>query len=231
MIFGFWIAKKPADQKHPFGHGRAELISAIVISILLAIVGLNFILESIEQLSTKKSIHYNLTVIIIFLVSIGLKEGLAQFAFWAGSKIDAKSLVADGWHHRSDAIASGLIIIGVFIGRYFWWIDGVLGLIVSLLILKAAWDIFRDSSSSLIGESVNSELEKALKELAQKTLGQACDIHHIHLHGYGHHKEVTLHLSLPTFLSASKVNDMVHLFEAAITNEFNIQATIHVDIR
>lgn len=230
VIFGFKISKKPADKEHPFGHGRAELVSAIVISILLATVGFNFIIESIKQLQTKTSVNYDFAVIIIFLISIGLKEGLAQFAFWAGRKIDAKSLIADGWHHRSDAIASGLIIIGALIGKYFWWIDGVLGLIVSLLILKAAWDIFRDSSNLLIGEAVSPELERDLKKLAKKTLGPSCDVHHIHLHGYGKHKEVTLHLGLPTVLLASKTNEMAHKLEKAIKDEYNIEATIHVDI-
>ena len=229
VIFGFWIAKKPADKEHPFGHGRAELISAIVISVLLAMVGVNFIMESIEQLQIKKAVDYNFIVIIVFLFSIVLKEGLAQFAFWAGRKINAKSLTADGWHHRSDAIASGLIIIGAIIGRYFWWIDGVLGLIVSVLILKAAWDIFRDSSSSIMGESVSPDLENKLKNLVQKALDGPCDLHHIHLHCYGNHKEITLHLGLPTILLASEVNKLVHQLEYAIYKEFNMQATIHAD--
>jgi cation diffusion facilitator family transporter len=229
VIFGFWIAKKPADKEHPFGHGRAELISAIVISILLATVGFNFIVESIDQLRIKKAVDYDLTVVIVFLFSIVLKEGLAQFAFWAGRKIDAKSLIADGWHHRSDAIASGLIIIGAILGRYFWWIDGILGLIVSALILKAAWDIFRDSSSSIMGESINPDLENRLKNLAYDTLGRLCDVHHIHLHRYGNHKEITLHLGLPTIFLASEVNKLVHQLEDAIYKEFKMQATIHAD--
>ena len=229
VILGFWISKKPADKEHPFGHGRAELISAIVISVLLAIVGFNFIIESIKQLQTKTFVYYNLTVIIIFLISIGLKEGLAQFAFWAGRKIKAKSLIADGWHHRSDAIASGLIIVGAILGKYFWWIDGVLGLIVSVLILKAAWDIFRDSSNSFMGEAINAEFESELKELARQTLGQSSDVHHIHLHEYGKHKEVTFHLGLPTILLASKVNEEVHKLELAIKKKFKMEATIHVD--
>jgi len=230
VIFGFWIAKKPADKEHPYGHGRAELISAIVISILLALVGVNFIMESIQQLQIKKAVDYNLTVVIVFLCSILMKEGLAQFAFWAGRQIDAKSLTADGWHHRSDAIASGLIIIGAIIGPYFWWIDGVLGLIVSALILKAGWDIFRDSSSSIMGESVHPELVNELNIFAQKILGRSCDIHHIHLHGYGNHKELTLHIRFPINLIASEVNKMVHELESAIETEYKMHVTIHVDM-
>jgi len=229
VIFGFWIAKKPADKEHPFGHGRAELISAIVISILLATVGINFIVESLDQLRIKKAVDYDLTVVIVFLFSIVLKEGLAQFAFWAGRKIDAKSLIADGWHHRSDAIASALIIIGAILGQYFWWIDGVLGIIVSVLILKAAWDIFRDSSSAIMGESISPDLENSLKNLVHITLGPPCDVHHIHLHRYGNHKEITLHLGLPTILLASQVNKIVHQLEDAIYKEFKMQVTIHAD--
>ena len=123
-----------------------------------------------------------------------------------------------------------MIIVGAILCNYFWWIDGVLGLIVSILILKAAWDIFYESSNSLMGEAVNPEFEKELRIFARKVLGQTCEVHHIHIHGYGNHKEITLHLGLPTVLLASKANELVHKLENAINEKYEIQTTIHFDL-
>ena len=96
--------------------------------------------------------------IIITIISIILKEGLAQFAIITGKKIDSKSIIADGWHHRSDAVSSLIILIGIFIGRYFWWIDGVLGILVSIFIFYTAFDILKGAINPLIGETPNKEL-------------------------------------------------------------------------
>jgi cation diffusion facilitator family transporter len=126
VIFGFWIAGKPQDREHPFGHGRAEVIGAVVIGTLLAVVGFNFLVKSYHQLRNPQHVNFSLFSIVVFAISIVLKEALAQFSLWAGKKVKSQSLIADGWHHRSDAIASALIVIGALFGKTFWWIDGVL---------------------------------------------------------------------------------------------------------
>ena len=124
VLIGIKISDKPADKEHPFGHGRAELIASMIIGVLLAIIAFNFVLESIEKLKDHESVVYGKLAIIVTIVSILSKEMLAQYAFWAGRKIKSPILKADGWHHRSDAISSILILIGIFIGKYFWWVDG-----------------------------------------------------------------------------------------------------------
>jgi cation diffusion facilitator family transporter len=229
VIFGFWISKKPPDEKHPFGHGRAELISATAISILLAVVGINFIMDSINQLKNHQSLIFGKAAIIVFVLSIFIKEGLAQFSIWAGKKIESKSLIADGWHHRSDAIASGLIVIGGLLGRYFWWIDGVLGLIISLLIFKVAVDIFRKTSDTIMGEKMQSEIEMKIKNIIQKNIGENYIPHHFHIHSYLNHKEITFHLYCPLDENISEIHEKIDSIERIIRNELQMEAIIHVE--
>jgi len=229
VIFGFWIAKKPADEKHPFGHGRAEVIAAIVISILLATVGVHFLSESIHRLRNFKSVTFGIAGIIIFLCSVFLKEGLALFSMWAGRKIDSKSLIADGWHHRSDAIASGLIVVGGILGKYFWWIDGVLGILVSLLILKAAYDIFKDTSNILMGEEADALLINKIKQIVNNLSGDTFDLHHVHIHRYGPHKEITFHLRFPGKTKLKYADDMVFKIKSELREKLNVEVTIEVD--
>ncbi|MFC2135505.1 cation diffusion facilitator family transporter, partial [Bacteroidota bacterium] len=106
LIFGVKISVKSADRDHPFGHGRAENIAAIIIAILLMFIALNFVKESVEKLINRESVVFGTLSIIVIVISILGKEGLAQFAFWAGKRTGSQILKADGWHHRSDAISS-----------------------------------------------------------------------------------------------------------------------------
>lgn len=229
VIIGVWISKKPADKKHPFGHGRAELIGAIIISIILALVGINFIIDSINQLINKVNVNYSKIAIIVTAISIFVKEGLAQFSIWAGKKAKLNSLIADGWHHRSDAITSIIILIGIFLSPYFWWIDGVLGLIVSLFIFKAAYDVFKDTSTMLMGEKPDNELIDKIKQTIKAVAGDTLDFHHEHYHRYGEHVEISFHLCLPGELSLDETHSIIDKIELEIKNKYNVDATIHAE--
>jgi len=87
VIAGFWIACRPADEKHPFGHGRAEAIGSIIIGTLLAVIGFHFLMESLSKLKNYEPAEFGIPAIIIFTASTVAKEGLAQISIWAGKKI------------------------------------------------------------------------------------------------------------------------------------------------
>jgi cation diffusion facilitator family transporter len=229
LIVGGWISGKPKDTRHPFGHGRAEIIVAIVIGTLLGFVGLNFLRESYLQLKARPQILFGNTSLLIFGVSVVLKEGLAQFAIRAGKKNDSRALIADGWHHRSDAVASALIVIGALVGKYLWWIDGVLGILVSVLILYAAFEIFREAASVLMGEGVDHDFVRRIRESITRVEPEVSDIHHIHAHRYGEHIEVTLHVRIRGSISLNEAHETASRMEEALKKELNIEPTIHVE--
>lgn len=229
VILGFWISAQPKDDEHPFGHGRAEVIAAIVIGTLLAVVGFNFILESIKNLKGRISANFSTFSIIIFGISALLKEALASFSIWAGKKIDSKSLKADGWHHRSDAFASIIIVVAALVGRWLWWIDGVLGIIVSLLILYTAFDVAKEASNSLLGEKPDKELVEKLNSLIHNTSPDISDIHHIHVHKYGDHLEITLHIRMEGTNDVNYAHEIATSIEKSIRDELKAEATIHIE--
>jgi cation diffusion facilitator family transporter len=229
VIVGFWIMAKPADERHPFGHARAENIAAIIIGVLLAVVGLMFGRESILRLLHRQAASFSLFAILVFLASALLKEGLAQFAFWAGKKAGSQAVTADGWHHRSDAIASALIVVGALVGQRLWWMDGALGIGVSLLILWAAIDIVRTTSSSLLGEAPSEELHRAIVESVRREYPDVEDVHHIHLHRYGRNAELTLHIRLPKAMSVGQSHEIGELIVKRLREELKLEATVHID--
>ncbi len=229
VIIGFWIMARPADDRHPFGHARAENIAAIIIGVLLAVVGVFFGYESVQRLLHRQAVTFSLFAILIFVASALLKEGLAQFAFWAGKKAGSQAVTADGWHHRSDAVASALIVVGAALGSRLWWMDGALGIGVSLLILWAAVDIVRSTSSTLLGEAPSEELQRAVLAVVREEYPRVNDVHHLHLHRYGHNVELTLHLRLPPAMSVEQSHEISHRIEARLRTKLALEATVHIE--
>ena len=231
VIVGFFIMARPADREHPFGHARAEGISAIVIGVLLAVVGGSFLLDSVRRLVNFQAAAFSVAAIVVFAASIVLKEALAQFAFWAGKKINSRAVTADGWHHRSDAIASALIVVGALVGRSVWWIDGALGIAVSLLILWTAVGIVRGSSSPLLGEAVDAVAEQRIADAIRREYPAVEDVHHLHVHRYGRNVELTVHVRLPARMTVEEAHGISQRMERRLADELGIAATVHVEPR
>ena len=229
VILGFWITAKPADKDHPFGHARAEQIATIIIGVMLAVVGSGFVIQSVKRLVNRTTVTFSLLGIVVFAVSIVMKEGLAQFAFWVSKKTGARSVAADGWHHRSDAIASALIVGGALLGGALWWMDGALGIAVSLLILYAAFEIFRDAASPLLGEAPDASLEKAIKALIRREYPEADDIHHLHVHRYGNKAEITVHIRMNPSMSVGTAHEITQKIEKRLRQELSLNSTVHIE--
>lgn len=229
VLIGTRISNMPPDKEHPFGHGRAELISAIIIGVILALIGFEFARDSILRLAQHESVQFGKAAIIITAISVIVKEALAQFSFWTAKKSNNPSLKADGWHHRSDAISSLIILVGIFLGPYFWWIDGVLGLIVAMLIFYAAYEIIAEGTDPLLGETPDDELLSRLKHIAHETSGMETYLHHVHLHRYGEHIEMTMHIKLLGSTSLDEAHEIADNIESQILKQLNIESTIHME--
>jgi len=229
VIIGFKISSKPADKEHPFGHGRAELISSVIIGTLLAIIGFNFLMESIHRFVNHQSANYQNLAVIMFIISTIIKEGLAQFSIRAGKKINSYSLIADGWHHRSDAIVSFLILIGIFLGEYFWWLDSVMGIAVSLIIFYTAYKISKNAISALIGEKPDEDLISEIRKIVNCNISRDVKLHHLHFHIYGNTKELTFHIRLPGDMRLEEAHQVATNLEEKIKEKMDIETTIRIE--
>lgn len=229
VIIGFKVSSKPADKKHPYGHGQAEIISSIIIGTLLAVVGVNFLIASIQKFINHQSASYGNLAVIIFIISVIVKEGLAQFSMRAGKKINSQSLIADGWHHRSDALVSLMVLVGIFIGEYFWWVDSIMGIIVSLVIFYTTYIILKDSISILIGEEPSEDLEVEIRKIVANSVSHNVKLHHLHSHKYGDNRELTFHIRLPVDMKLVDAHRITEKLEKKIKEEMNIETTIHAE--
>jgi cation diffusion facilitator family transporter len=228
VIISSKISNKPADNEHPFGHGRADLISSIIIGFFLIAIGLEFVIKSISSLKNGNQVVFGTIAIAVTIISIIVKELMAQYAFWAARKIDSNLLRADGWHHRTDALSSIIVLIGISLGKYFWWIDGVLGLIIAIMIFYIAYEILRDSINRMLGEMPSNALIDNIKDTIL-SLNLDVDPHHFHMHRYGNHIEITFHISMPPDTLLKDAHSKTTLIEDTLRKKLNIEATIHVE--
>lgn len=229
MIIGIQISRKPPDEEHPYGHGRAEWIASLLIGAFLVVVAVNFFRESIERIANRESFNYGLIAWIATIVSILVKEGMAQLAFRAYRKTGLRSLKADGWHHRTDSVSSVVVLAGLIIGSRIWWIDGFLGIVVSLMILFAAVQIIRENISTILGEKPDGKTIEAIHTIVMNNCRKEVHLHNLRIHQYGHHREMTAHIKLPGDLTLSQSHAVASLIEDAIMEELGIETTLHVE--
>lgn len=229
VLIGAKISSKPPDKEHPYGHGRAELVASIIIGVLLAVVGFSFLVESIKELNNREAVIFGRIALIATIVSIVGKEAMAQYALYASRKSGSKSIKADAWHHRTDALSSLVILVGIIFGKNFWWMDGVLGLIVSLVIFYTAYEIIAETFSNLIGEQASEETVLKIKKIIDESTQYDLQPHHLLVHEYGSHCDVSFHIKLPPDMQISKAHEVATLVEKSLRDKMDMRATIHIE--
>ncbi len=217
------------DDKHPFGHGRWEYISAIFIGFMLCIVAYEFFVKAIERFQQQEAVIFGTLAIVTTIVSIVVKESLAQYAFYLGRRLNNLSINADGWHHRSDALSSVVLLFGIFFGQKFWWIDSALAFVMAAMISFAAYQIVRESITKILGENVSEELLAQIRGLVAEAHSEEIFAHHFHLHNYVHRQELTFHIKLRDDFSLYQAHKIATKIERSISEKCNIEATIHIE--
>ena len=229
VIVATKLSLKKPDREHPFGHGRWEQIAALFIAFLLAVVAWDFLRGSIERFSQHESVNFGTIAIAVTLASILVKEALAQYAFRLARRTGNVSIKADGWHHRTDALSSIVVLAGILFARHFYWIDSVLGIIISLMLFYASWEIVKEAVVKLLGEEVGEELIGKITDSVRAACPDDLHLHHFHIHNYVSHQELTLHIKLDKNLSIEVGHRIATEVENIIKADFGIVATVHVE--
>lgn len=230
VLVGFKFGEKPADKEHPFGHGRIEIIATLIIAFLLIVVTYDLGKSAILRIISPQKVKFSSIAIIFMIASAGFKEWMASFSIFLGKKINASSLIADAWHHRSDAIASLLVGLGLIFMRFnLYLIDGILALGVAILIGWIAVRLIIISSSTLIGEAPDSELISKISQISLSVPG-VINIHDIYVHDYNTNKIISLHVEVNDNLLADVAHEIATTVEEKIkekTHAYNV--TAHID--
>ena len=168
VIIGMRAAGKESDREHPYGHERLECVAAIVLAGALLATGLLIGWQGIKNIvNPEQEIAVpGLLALVAAAVSIGVKEGMFHYTRAAAKQVQSEALMADAWHHRSDALSSIGALIGIGGARLGVPVmDPIASLVICLMIVKAAYDIFRDAVDKMVDRSCDEETEKAIREL------------------------------------------------------------------
>jgi len=229
IIFSFRISKKPSDRQHPFGHQRAEAIATIIIATLLFVTGLELGKSSVQRILHPEPFMSRWWIIGVIFLTVIIKEGLARFAVELSKRIGSETLKADAWHHRSDALATLLVMVAFILGQYnIHALDGYVGLAVAALIMYTGYDVAKESVDHLLGSAPEPEFIERIHEIAERH-PEIGNVHDIMLHQYGNRRFVSLDIELNQDLSLQDAHQIADRIAKDIKKDLRTHATVHID--
>ena len=201
-----------------------EHIATLGVSFLLLLTGIEFVRSSVKAITDGREVERSLFFVGAVIASIIVKEIMSRISFFLGKKIRSETLKADGWHHRSDAISSVLVLFTFFIPR----IDGYLGIAVALFILWSGITIAKKAVSVLIGEHPSSKFLEELKTFV-KSFDFVEGLHDVIINNYEGTKILSLHVELDSRLTFEKAHYYSEMVEEKLDEAFHVKSVVHID--
>lgn len=224
------MAQKPVDREHPYGHGRMEYIGALGVGVLILLMGVELLKSGVESILEPQPLSFGWAPFAILLVSIGAKGWLYAFYTRLGKAIDSATLLAAAKDSVSDVLATSAVAVSMLVGYCFSWpVDGWMGTAVALVVLKAGFDVCKDTVDSLLGGTPNKELGQ---EIIKRLMGydQILGVHDLMMHDYGPGRCVaSVHAEVPADGNILELHEIIDRAEREIGEELHLPICIHMD--
>lgn len=229
-LFGFKMAGKHPDSDHPYGHGRYEYITGLIIAFLILLVAFSSLQESVMKIINPEKLNFQVGAVIVLMISILMKLWMASFNKSAGQLIESTSLKAAAQDSLNDVLTTFATLISLCFALFTDLpVDGVIGAIVSLFVLKSGIDIFRDTVDPLLGRAPDKELVDEIYKYVM-SFDKVIGIHDFMMHDYGPgRKYMTFHAEVDSRENIMEIHDEIDLIERELLEKFNILTTIHMD--
>lgn len=229
-IIGFKMANKPADAEHPFGHGRIEYLSALIVAFLVMLVGVQFIKSSIDRIFNPTVVTFELVPFILLLISIGFKVWLSTFNKYIGNKINSSALKAAAADSLGDVFTSSTVVIAFLASKFTTLpLDGYIGVFVAIAILYAGFGLVKETLNPLLGEAPDPEL---VNDICEKVLSYPLisGVHDLIVHNYGPGRIIaSLHAEIPSDIDIMEIHNTIDIAEREVSRDLNIHLVIHMD--
>lgn len=229
-LVGIKMAERPADEEHPFGHGRMEYIAALIVSFLIMQVGLSLFKEAFKKVKTPEKLSFSLLVVIILLLSIGVKLWLAMFNKKIGSKIRSKVIEAAGKDALGDVIVTSGTLASLLFYRFTQInVDGIVGIIVSVVVFYNGIGVAKDTISPLLGEAISYKDYDKITKFVNSFKG-VIGSHDLLIHQYGPEKSMaSIHVEIPNHYSMEESHEIVDKIEREALAKLGVTLVIHAD--
>lgn len=230
-ILGAKLANKPVDAEHPFGHGRMEYISALVVAFLIFLMGFQLGKSSIEKIINPQEVTFSIVSLVVLILSIVVKLWLAGFngkIFKKTNNVNAKAVKQDS---LNDCLATSAAIVALLISSFtdFIYADGIIGLIVAFVVILAGVGILNDIVGNLLGKAPDPELVKSIEDLMLKEKW-IYGVHDLIIHDYGPGRIIaSAHAEVPCDADILEVHEVIDRVEKEINSKLKIVMCIHMD--
>lgn len=230
VYFGITISNKPADEDHPYGHEKAELIVSKIIALILFGTGIGIIINAINGIQNEVLSNPSVYGLAVVIFSIFANEFMYYYSVRVGKKIGSNSLIADGWHHRSDSFSSIAALVGV-VGSMLGYsiIDPIAAIIVAIIIMKAGAKIYWQSIKELMDTAPSNQTIELMRDIVNK-YDKVLDIKHIKAIFHLNHIDVNIDVFVDGKLSVHEGYDLIKAIEKNLQDEIDIIQDIDIDL-
>lgn len=229
-LIGFRLAAQKPDRDHPFGHGRFEYISGLIVSLVIMLMGIELAKDSFDKILTPAPVEVNVLTFAVLAVSVAVKLYMCVYNRRIGAKIKSPAMKATATDSISDAVATTVVMLAMGISLYTdLKIDGYCGLAVALFILYAGFGAARDTISPLLGQPPSEEFVEEIRNIVM-SYPEVKGIHDLVVHDYGPGRVmVSLHAEVDESANMLETHDVIDNIEKYITEKMGCSAVIHMD--
>lgn len=229
-LLGFKLAGQKPDSDHPFGHGRFEYISGLVVAFLILLMSFELFTNSVSRIFNPQTPEYSNMTVLILLISIAVKCYMALYNFRIGRRIQSVAMSAAATDSISDVFATSLVLASLLISHFTGFvIDGYCGLAVSVFICIAGINAAKDTIGPLLGQAPDPEFVSNVNDIVLSYEG-VVGVHDLMVHNYGPGRiHISLHAEVPSDGDILEMHDLIDLIEHRLRSELNCSAVIHMD--
>ena len=229
-LVGFKLAGQKADDGHPFGHGRIEYLAGLLVSLLILMVGVELGKSSIEKIIHPEEVAFSLLSVGILAASILVKLWMCLFNRKLGKRIGSAAMEATATDSLSDVVATSAVLAGTLVGGLTGVsIDGWIGVVVAVFILRAGWGAAKDTVDPLLGSAPDPALVKGIQELVMSHK-QVVGMHDLVIHDYGPGRRMcSFHAEVPQNADIMEAHDAIDHIEREILEKYGVETTAHMD--
>ncbi len=229
-MFGYKMAAKPADKDHPFGHGRMEYLTSLVIAMVIMVVGVELFTGSVDKIIHPEKVSFSVVALVALIISILVKLWMGLFNRKLGNWVNSSVMLATSKDSLNDVIATTATLIALVASGFTTApLDGVMGIIVSVMILISGFGIVRETVDELLGQPASSEIVESLKELVDDC-PYSLGMHDLIIHSYGPGNLIgSVHIEVDGKENIMDIHDAIDELERNIYEEMGIRMTIHMD--
>ena len=229
-LLGFKLSERPADDEHPYGHGRYEYLSALLVAALVLVIGFEMIGSSISKIIEPSKVEFEAFTVAVLIASVLVKLWMAFFCHSVGKKIDSQTLTATAKDSRNDVISTSAVLVSGIVSKFTQLdLDGWMGLLVALFIIYSAIGLIKDAVSPLLGTPPTKELVEQINKKIMSYPG-VIDTHDMIIHDYGPgRKFASVHVEMAAEAPVLESHDVIDNIERALFDEFGILTSIHYD--